>query len=141
MLKAVQEGKLNVFLTAPTSDTNAGTLVKLGASGNMVVCQPGDEPYGILAQDVRNRAVNNFKLDSVTHLAFYGEKAGVYFGGGQYYTDNIVGGAFGAGTKLYVGANGAFTPTAPSSGNFLGAVAIAETSGNTGVKTRITFLK
>jgi hypothetical protein len=140
MFKAVQEGKLNVFLTAPNADTNAGTLVKLGPSGSVVVCNAGDEPYGVLAQDVRSRSVNNFKLDSVTHLAFYGEKVGVYFQGGQYYTDNIAGGSFAEGAKLYVGANGQFTATAPGTG-FTGNVAIAETAGSGNTKTRISFVK
>ena len=140
MFKAVYEGKLDVFLTAPNQDTNAGTLVKLGTSGNVVACAPGDKPYGVLAQDVRDRRVNNFKLDSVTHLAFYGEKVGVYFQGGEYYTDNIAGGSFAEGAKLYVGANGQFTSAVPGTG-FSGNVAIAETAGSGNTKTRISFVK
>lgn len=140
MFKAVQEGKLNVFVTAPNADTNAGTLVKLGASGSVIACAVGDEPFGVLAQDVRNRNVNNFKLDSVTHLAFYGEKVGVYYQGGEYYTDNISGGAFIEGTKLYVGANGQFSTTVPGTG-YTSAVAIAESAGSGNTKTRISFLK
>jgi hypothetical protein len=140
MFKMVFEGKLDVFLTAPTQDTNAGTLVKLGTSGNVVACNAGDKPYGVLAQDVRDRRVNNFKLDSITHLAFYGEKVGVYFDGGIYMTDNTVGPAIGVGSYLYVGANGQFTATAPTSGNFTGPVAISEQAGTAGTKIRIRFL-
>lgn len=139
MLKAVYEGKLDVFLTAPASDTNAGTLVKLGSGGAMAVCVPGDEPYGLLAQDVRDRKVNNFKLDSVTHLAFYGEKAGVYFDGGLYYTDNTINNVA-EGQKLYVGSGGAFSTAVPGSG-FSGNVAIAEQAGNAGQKIRIRLVK
>lgn len=136
MFKAVYEGKLDVFLTAPSQDTNAGTLVKLGTSGNVVACAPGDKPYGVLAQDVRDRKVNNFKLDSVTHLAFYGEKVGVYFDGGIYMTDNTSGSAIGVGDALYVGSGGAFTKAVPGTG-YTSPVAIAEQSGNAGSKIRI----
>lgn len=145
MFKAVYEGKLDVFLTAPNADTNAGTLVKLGTSGNVVACSAGDNPYGVLAQDVRDRRVNNFKLDSVTHLAFYGEKVGVYFDGGLYMTDNVVSGNnVAVGSNLYVGANGQFTTSAPASGSALTSpIAIAETANNfatSAQKIRIRFL-
>jgi hypothetical protein len=139
MFKMVNEGKVDVFLTAPTQDTNAGTLVKLGTSGNVVACNPGDKPYGVLAQDVRDRRVNNFKLDSITHLAFYGEKVGVYFDSGLYMTDNTAS-AITVGGYLYVGANGQFTATAPTSGNFTGPVAISEQAGTAGTKIRIRLL-
>lgn len=144
MFRAVYEGKLDVYLTAPSADTNAGTIVKLGTSGNVVPCNAGDAPYGVLAQDVRNRATNNFKLDSVTHLAFYGEKVGVYFDGGLYMTDNVTSGNNVAiGANLYVGANGQFTTSAPASGSaFTQPVAIAETannfaSGNSKIRIRL----
>lgn len=142
MFKAVYEGKLDVYLTAPNADTNQGTIVKLGTSGNVVPCNAGDTPYGVLAQDVRNRAVNNFKLDSVTHLAFYGEKVGVYFDGGLYMTDNFVSGnTVAVGANLYVGANGQFTTSVPASGSaFMQPVAIAETSGSATQKARIRLI-
>lgn len=142
MFKAVYEGKLDVYLTAPGSDTNAGTLVKLGTTGNVVPCNAGDYPYGVLAQDVRNPAINNFKLDSVTHLAFYGQKVGVYFDGGLYMTDNTVSGnTITVGQLLYTGANGQFTTSAPASGSaFMLPVAQAEQSGNGGQKIRIRLL-
>jgi hypothetical protein len=142
MFKAVYEGKLDVYLTAPNADTNQGTIVKLGTSGNVVPCNAGDMPYGVLAQDVRNRAVNNFKLDSVTHLAFYGEKVGVYFDGGLYMTDNFVSGNnVAVGANLYVGANGQFTTSVPASGSaFTQPIAIAETSGNSATKARIRLI-
>jgi len=113
-------------------------LVKLGPSGNVVVCNPGDKPYGVLAQDVRNPQVNNFKLDSVTHLAFYGQKVGVYMDGGLYMTDNTVSGInINVGDLLYVGANGQFTNVPPTSGNYTGSVGIAEQAGPGGTKIRI----
>jgi hypothetical protein len=132
MFKAVYEGKLDVYLTAPNSDTNAGTIVKLGTSGNVVPANSGDFPYGVLAQDVRDPKVNNFKLDSITHLAFYGQKVGVYFDGGLYMTDNIPSGNnVSVGDFLYVGSGGQFTKTAPASGSaFTQPVAQAETANN-----------
>jgi hypothetical protein len=139
MLKAVFEGKLNPFLKAPSTDLNAGTLVKLASGGTFAVAVAGDEPYGVLAQDVRSRSVDNFKLDSVTHKAFYGEKAGIYFEGGVYYTDNTAV-AVNEGDKLYVGANGQFTKTVPGTG-FTGYVAIAEQTATAGTKVRIRFVK
>lgn len=145
MFKAVYEGKLDVYLTAPNADTNAGTLVKLGTSGNVVVANSGDFPYGVLAQDVRDPKVNNFKLDSITHLAFYGQKVGVYFDGGLYMTDNVVSGNnVAVGSLLYVGANGQFTTTAPASGSaYTQPIAQAETANNFGTsaqKIRIRLL-
>jgi hypothetical protein len=140
MLKPIFEGQLNIFLKAPATGTfKAGTLVKLGTNGTFAVAVAGDEPYGILAQDVQARNIDNFKLDSVTHVAYNGEKAGVYFQGGVYHYDlHTV--AVTAGDKLYAGANGAMNKTVPASG-FTGHVAIAETSGAVGEKIRIRFVK
>jgi hypothetical protein len=139
MLKPIFEGQLNIFLKAPALDLNAGTLVKLDANGTFAVAVAGDEVYGILAQDVVSRNVDNFKLDSVTHVAYHGEKAGVYFQGGQYYTDNTLD-AVAEGDNLYAGANGQLTTVAPATGN-TDAVAIAEQVANAGEKVRIRFVK
>jgi sulfur transfer complex TusBCD TusB component (DsrH family) len=139
MLKPIFEGELNIFLKAPATGTfKAGTAVKLGANGEFAVAVAGDEVYGLLAQDVQARNIDNFKLDSVTHVAYNGEKAGVYFQGGLYHYD-LHAVAVTEGDKLYVGANGVLTKTAPASG-FTGHVAIAETSGAVGEKIRIRLV-
>jgi hypothetical protein len=138
MLKPIFEGELNIFLKAPATGTfKAGTLVKLGANGEFAVAVNSDEVYGVLAQDVQARNVDNFKLDSVTHVAYNGEKAGIYFQGGLYYTDNTAG-AITANAKLYPNAQGQFTVTA---GTNTAHVAIAETAGAQGEKIRIRFVK
>lgn len=140
MLKPIFEGELNIFLKAPaTGNLKAGTLVKLASGGTFEVAVSGDEVYGVLAQDVQARNVDNFKLDSVTHVAYNGEKAGVYFQGGQYYTDNTAD-AVTEGAKLYAGASGQFTTVVPVSGE-LGHVAFAEQVANAGEKVRIRFVK
>jgi hypothetical protein len=136
MLKPIFEGQLNIFLNAPELNLKAGTLVALDGD-SFKVATNADEVYGVLAQDVQPRNVDNFKLDSVTHVAYHGEKAGVYFQGGLYYTDNTVG-AVTEGAKLFVGANGKFTATA---GTETVHVAIAETAGAEGEKIRIRLVK
>jgi hypothetical protein len=137
MLKPIFEGELNIFLKAPATDLVAGTLVKLNGDA-FAVAVAGDDVYGVLAQNVQARNVNNFKLDSVTHVAYYGEKAGIYFQGGQYYTDNTAT-AVTAGVKLYAGAGGKFTTAVPGTGN-VKHVAVAETAGAAGAKIRIRLV-
>lgn len=142
MLKAIFEGELAVHYTAPATDLEAGVLVKLNGSAVAVATggATGDDVYGILAQKVVSRTVNNFKLDSVTHVAYYNEKVGVYYGGGVYITDQTLDGTIAVGQKLYCGAGGKLTKTAPSAGNTK-HVAIAETAGtNAGDKIRIRLV-
>ena len=139
MLKPIFEGELNIFLHAPAQDLEAGTLVKLDSNQTFAVAEAGDEVYGVLAQPVQARNVDNFKLDSVTSVAYYGEKAGVYFDGGVYNTnmtlDNVT-----EGDKLYAGAGGKFTTAVPGVGD-TSHVAIAEQDANAGEKVRIRFVK
>jgi hypothetical protein len=142
MLKAIFEGELAVHFNAPSADLEAGILVKLNGSAVAVATggATGDDVYGILAQPVRARNVNNFKLDSVTHVAYYGEKVGVYYGGGVYITDQTLDGTIAVGQKLYVGTGGKLTKTAPTGGNTK-HVAIAETAGTlAGDKIRIRLV-
>lgn len=139
MFKPIFEGQLNIFLKAPSTDLKAGTLIKLNGGDTFAVAVAGDDVYGVLAQDVVSRDKDNFKLDSVTHVAYYGEKAGIYFQGGLYYTDNTLD-AVTVDAKLYAGAGGKFTVTAPATGD-QSHVAIAETAGNAGEKIRIRLVK
>lgn len=136
MFKPIFEGEINIFLKAPAKDLKAGTLVKK-VGDSFDVATKGEDVYGVLAQDVVSREYNNFKLDSVTHVAYYGEKAGVYFQGGLYNTSNTAG-AITADALLYPNAQGKFTTTAGTSTE---AVAIAETAGAEGEKIRIRLLK
>lgn len=139
MLKPIFEGNINIFLKAPASGTlPAGTIVKQAPNGEFAIAVAGDQPYGVLGQNVVARNVDNFKLDSVTYVAYYGEKAGIYFGGGQYYTDNTAT-AVTEGAKLYVGAGGKFTTVVPSSG-YTAPIAFAEGVADAGKKVRITLL-
>lgn len=137
MLKAIFEGELAIHYKAPAQDLEAGTLVKLNGD-SFAVAVAGDDVYGILAQKVRARNVDNFKLDSVTHFAFYGEKVGAYFQGGVYYTDNTLT-ATTVGAKLYAGAGGKLTTAVPGSGNTK-HVAIAEEVAVSGAKVRIRLV-
>lgn len=128
MLKPVQEGLIDIF----NSSDNAlvqGTLVKLDpANANKVIpAQAGDRVFGMVAQDVQAYDINNFKLDSVTHVAYIGQPVGVYFGQGQYYTDRTaVNVAFG--NLLYPASNGMLSTVA--SGNAFAQAEGTATSGN-----------
>lgn len=126
MLKVHFQGMINPYFKSDVLMTQ-GQFVKLDPAnaGKVIPTQAGDIPYGILAQDVVEPNVDNFKLTSVTHKAHKGiDNVGVYHNGGVFTTDQFVGTvAFGA--QLYTGANGALTATA--SGN---AVAIAENAAN-----------
>lgn len=135
MLKIVQEGKIDVFLKSDVAMT-AGQLVKLDPAnlGKVILAGAGDDVHGMVAQDVVDRNVDNFKLDSVTHKAFKGEKVGIYNGGGQYYTDQTAS-AVTYGAKLYPAAGGKMSTTA--SGN---AVAVAEGNAGAGQKVLIRSL-
>lgn len=124
MLKPIFEGQIDIFLSSDVELT-AGQLVKLDSTaGKIVPAGAGDTVYGIVAQDVVDGNVDNFKLDSVTHKAKLGDKVGVYFNGGIYLTDQYSGNV-NFGQKLYAGANGQLVTTA--SGN---VVATALTAGN-----------
>ncbi|MNS33480.1 hypothetical protein D3C72_655950 [compost metagenome] len=124
MLKFVYEGQLTSFFKADV-DVVQGQLLKIDTTkvDTLVPAGAGDDVYGIAAQHVRAGNIDNFKLDSVTHVAKHGDKVGVYTNGGVYYTDQYVG-TVTKGAKLYPAAAGVLSATA--SGN---AVAIAETAG------------
>jgi hypothetical protein len=133
MLKAIYEGNLSAFLKADAPMV-AGQLVKLkaGAVDTVVVTGANDTAYGIVAQDVVAVGTDDYKLTSVTAKAKVGEKVGVYFGTGLYYTDQILDNVV-VGDKLYCGAGGKFTKTAGTGA----VVAVAETAGNAGTQVRI----
>lgn len=138
MFKPVFEGNIDIFLKAD-SVLNAGTLVTLNTAkeGYVKPAVAGDLPYGVLGQDVVDRSVDNFKLDSVTFVAYKDELAGVYLEGGVYYTDNTAV-AVAYGDKLYVGANGQFVKAVPATG-FTGHVAIALDSAGAGEKVKVRY--
>lgn len=138
MFKPVFEGNIDIFLKADTL-LKSGTLVVLNPAkdGYVLPAVAGDQPYGVLGQDVVDRSVDNFKLDSVTFVAYKDELAGVYVEGGMYRTDNtLVDVAYG--DKLYVGAGGKFTKAVPATG-FTGHVAIALEDALAGEKVRVRY--
>lgn len=131
--KALFEGSLNPYLSSDLQ-MEKGTLVKLDPANpnKFVIAGAGEAVYGIVAQDIIAKDVNNFKLDSVTHQARVGDKAGVYHEGGLYLTTNFSGNITVPGTKLYAGANGKLVLTVSG-----GAVATAETIGNSASNAKI----
>lgn len=124
MLKMIYEGQLTSFYKS-NAELVQGQLVKIDTANpdTVVVAGAGDDIYGIVAQHVKSGNVDNFKLDSVTHIAKTGDKVGVYTNGGIYYTDQYVG-TVTRGAKLYPAASGQLSTTV--SGN---AVALAESAG------------
>jgi hypothetical protein len=139
MLKIVFEGNISPFYSSDVLLTQ-GQLVKLDPAnvGKIIVAGAGDPVYGIVAQDVIAANIDNYKLDSVTHKARVGDKVGVYFGGGEYITNQFVGNITAPGTPLYAGASGQLVATVSGS-----VVAIAETIGNSataGSEIRIKYV-
>jgi hypothetical protein len=133
MLKIVHEGQL---VNNYKSDAllTAGQLVKITAEGKIAAAGAGEDVFGIVAQDVVDPTVNNFKLNSVTHDAGVSvDQVGVYTNGGVYKTDQFLG-TVTAGAKLYAGAGGKLTATA--SGN---AVAVSESAATAGAGVVIRF--
>lgn len=133
MLKIIHEGQLVNNYSSDTVLTQ-GQLVKITAQNKLAVAGAGDDVFGIVAQDVVDGNVDNFKLNSVTHTATKGvDKVGVYTNGGVYKTDQFIG-TVTAGAKLYAGAGGKFTVTASG-----GAVAVCETNATAGAGVEIRY--
>lgn len=133
MLKIVHEGQLVNNYSSDVLLTQ-GQLVKIVGVDKIGPAGAGEEVFGIVAQNVVEANIDNFKLNSVTHTAAKGrDKVGVYTNGGIYKTDQFTG-AVTAGAKLYAGANGKFTATA--SGN---AVAISESTATAGAGVVIRY--
>ncbi len=133
MLKIVHEGQL---VNNYSSDTLLvqGQLVKVSAENKIVAAGAGEDVFGIVAQNVVEGNLNNFKLNSVTHTATKGvDKVGVYTNGGIYKTDQFLG-AVTAGAKLYAGAGGKLTATVSG-----GAVAVSESNATAGAGVVILF--
>lgn len=132
MLEPIFEGKLDIFLKSDVEMTE-GQLVVLDPKNEdkIVIAQAGEDVYGIVAQNVVPGDVNNFKLDSVTSNASVGDKVGVYFGDGLYYTDQT-GTAVAYNDELYAGADGQLVTG--GSGN---AVAVAHGTAEAGEKVKI----
>lgn len=135
-IQALFIGEISPYYSSDALLT-AGQLVKIDTAnaGKIVVAGAGDTVYGIVAQDVIAKNVDNFKLDSVTHQARLGDKVGVYTQGGIFKT-NQYSGNITVGTPLYAGASGKLVATVSGS-----VVAVAETAGNSanGDKIRISL--
>jgi len=135
-------GVLNGLFKAPQKDLVKGRVVIAKADGTVdypdATTAGAKGPFGLLAQNVVAPNVNTHALDSVSHVARYGEAVGLYHGGGVFET-NQTATAVNVGDVLYAEPDTGKLTT-DNGGDSRTPIAIAETAAAAGELVRIRLL-